>query len=104
MLLAVIVGLIMRLFGAQLGESAVSLLGYIVAINIILAFFNLMPIPPLDGHWLLMAILPTRYYRLKLALYRFQWIFLIVLIFFVFPLLAPVLGALSQLLTGMRLF
>ena len=27
-------------------------------INLLLAIFNLIPIPPLDGHWLLYAFLP----------------------------------------------
>ena len=104
LLLAVLVGLLIRFAGAYIGEQAILLLSYIVGINIILAFFNLMPIPPLDGHWLLMAFLPSRYYQLRSTLYRYQWVFLVLMIFFVFPLLAPLLGALSQLLTGMRLF
>jgi Zn-dependent protease len=29
-------------------------------INVLLAFFNLIPIPPLDGHWLLYGLLPSR--------------------------------------------
>jgi len=28
-------------------------------INVLLAFFNLIPIPPLDGHWLLYGLLPS---------------------------------------------
>ena len=31
-----------------------------VMINVLLAFFNLIPIPPLDGHWLLYGLLPSR--------------------------------------------
>jgi Zn-dependent protease len=29
-----------------------------ISINCLLAFFNLLPIPPLDGHWILMRYLP----------------------------------------------
>lgn len=29
-----------------------------MVLNLVLAFFNLMPIPPLDGHWILYGVLP----------------------------------------------
>jgi Zn-dependent protease len=32
---------------------------YAMVINILLALFNIIPIPPLDGHWVLYALLPT---------------------------------------------
>ena len=33
------------------------ILFYLMVINLILAFFNLIPIPPLDGHWILSGFL-----------------------------------------------
>ena len=36
----------------------VGILYYALIINLALALFNFIPIPPLDGHWLLHAILP----------------------------------------------
>lgn len=49
---------------------------YAGAINLILALFNLVPVPPLDGSRILMALLPTRYHPLvwrldRYALYTF---------------------------------
>jgi Zn-dependent protease len=41
-------------------EPAVALLGTAVGLNCLLAVFNLLPIPPLDGHWVLMRFLPPR--------------------------------------------
>ena len=32
--------------------------GYGIVLNCLLAVFNLLPIPPLDGHWLLLRFLP----------------------------------------------
>jgi Zn-dependent protease len=42
----------------------VGLLYYALVINLALALFNFVPIPPLDGHWLLYAVLPQPAARL----------------------------------------
>jgi Zn-dependent protease len=36
-----------------------TLCGSLITINCLLAIFNLLPIPPLDGHWILMRYLPS---------------------------------------------
>lgn len=45
-------------------------LGALVHINLILGLFNLIPIPPLDGHHLLYAILPSSLDNFKMSLER----------------------------------
>ncbi len=53
-----------------------------VWINLILAFFNLIPVPPLDGYKILLGILPAEMaYRLR-PLEQFGFMILIALIFF----------------------
>lgn len=104
MFLAVGAGLLMRFAGPAMSRTALELLGYVVWINLVLAFFNLVPIPPLDGHWLLMAILPARFHSLKVALFRYQLPLMILFLFFLFPLFYPILAAVAQVLTGIRLF
>jgi hypothetical protein len=47
-----------------------------------------------------MAAIPQSWRGVRLALYRSQWLLLVLLIFFVFPLIAPVLEWLFRLLTG----
>lgn len=103
-ILAVGAGLIMRLAGPVMSRTAVELLGYVVWINLIIALFNLVPIPPLDGHWILMAVLPTRFHSFKIALFRYQLPLMVLFIFFIFPLFYPVLVAVFQVLTGIHLF
>ena len=44
--------------GGTLGDNVVLMLSYGVFINLILAYFNLIPIPPLDGSHVLYHLLP----------------------------------------------
>ena len=53
---------------------------YLVAVNIGLGLFNLIPIPPLDGSKVLNAILPERIYFKIMEYERYGFIILIILI------------------------
>jgi Zn-dependent protease len=55
---------------------------FIVHINIILAIFNLVPIPPLDGHWILFRFIPYQFDYIKRFLQQYGLFILIFLIFF----------------------
>lgn len=61
LIVAAIFGLIIRLTFSFLDPFAIMLLSYIVFLNSLLAIFNLLPIPPLDGSAIITAILPRRY-------------------------------------------
>jgi len=56
--LAAIFGLAIRFFGSSLDASMLSAFEIIVITNMVLALFNLIPIPPLDGSKILSGILP----------------------------------------------
>jgi Zn-dependent protease len=57
--LALIFGLVIRWSGViGLSSSFVEISSYVVYINILLAFFNLIPIPPLDGSKIIQPFLP----------------------------------------------
>lgn len=103
--LALIFGLILRA-GISMGEVSpafVSITSLIVFINILLAIFNLVPIPPLDGSKLLMAFFPDKFYRMREFFERYGLILIIFFIFFVWRLIFPIVAILFSLITGQAL-
>jgi Zn-dependent proteases len=55
-------------------------LGYTIQINLLLAIFNLIPVPPLDGSKIVAALLPTQQSLKYLRMERFGMIFVVLLI------------------------
>lgn len=71
-------------------------LDIVVATNIVMAFFNILPIPPLDGSKVLAAFLPDRLAGRYLRLGRYRYLPLI-LIFLGVPLIGWLVATLVQL-------
>lgn len=95
--IAVLVGMVIRFVPLGFGNIQThELLGYAVLINLMLAVFNLMPIPPLDGHWLALTFAPS----LALLFQRFGLFLFFIFILFIFPLFSPIIRWLFQLITG----
>ena len=78
-LIAIIFGLIIRFF--TLPESLLILFSIIVVYNLAWGIFNLVPLPPLDGSWILSALLPERLSNIRFFLQQYG---LFILLFFIF--------------------
>jgi Zn-dependent protease len=82
-------------------DTAQQMMMYGIRINLILCFFNLIPIPPLDGSHLLYHALPARLGTQYRTLQRFGYLPLFALLFLFRPalsiLLAPVFGMMNLL-------
>ncbi|MBI5529706.1 MAG: site-2 protease family protein [Deltaproteobacteria bacterium] len=83
--LMVIVGRV--LFGGQgidaaSGSPVFTLLNLIMTVNVALAFFNILPVPPLDGSKILYGILPDRFFGVIEFLERYSFVLFIVIILF----------------------
>lgn len=112
-LIATVFGLVMRFASTlSLDASFITIAGYIVYINILLALFNLIPFPPLDGSKVLAALLPfraqMRYHELTERIQRFGLIATFLFIFLFINLLwepfSRLVNGVFLLLTGTSFF
>ncbi len=72
---------------------------FMIQFNILLAVFNLLPIPPLDGHWILMRYLPPGPREALASVGRFGFMILLVLLWT--NILWAVIGPPMRLITGL---
>lgn len=72
----------------------------IALLNLVLAVFNLVPIPPLDGSKVLFAALPYQWHRLQAFLEQYGFFILLFFIFFFARWLSPIVIFLFRLITG----
>ncbi len=110
-LLALIFAMIIRLAPLLgLSSSFVEIASFIVYINILLALFNMIPIPPLDGAKILMAVLPfhaqqkyrelTRWVERYGLFVTFAFIFIFINVFW--GPFSAIVSAVFELFTGLR--
>ena len=110
-ILWIIVGLVFKHVPGLLesGERSLyffnTLCSSLVMVNCVLAMFNLLPIPPLDGHWILMRYLPPGPREALASIGRFGFFILILLLWsgilwrFLGPPLSLVVSAYHALVT-----
>ncbi len=109
--LALVFALLVRFGLGELPGSFLSLAAVVVYINILLALFNLLPLPPLDGSKLLKSLLP---FRAGLTFQRFEsflmqggligvFLFLYLAITFIGPVFHAFVALVFGFLTGVPL-
>ncbi|OGZ17461.1 MAG: hypothetical protein A2Z78_00780 [Candidatus Nealsonbacteria bacterium RBG_13_36_15] len=103
--LALIFGLALRFFPVLVTIPGISVMfSYIVFINLLLALFNLLPIPPLDGSHILFTFLPASMESVKIFLSQFGMFILLFFILFFFQWLILIIGFLFTLIAGIPIF
>lgn len=95
--IAVVLALVVRI-GVMVGfdELVVSLLGFVVYVNLFLALFNLIPIPPLDGSKILGDLFP----KAAMAFGRMGMFGLLIALLVGMFLLSPIVSFLFSVLIG----
>jgi Zn-dependent protease len=97
---AIFFALIIRFLGIFIASSLLMIFAFIVQVNLMLAIFNLMPIPPLDGSHILFGFFPALEEKTRMIFSQFGIIVLIFFIFFLFPLIFPMTQFLYGFLIG----
>lgn len=104
--LALVFGLFIRFYiiphGLVDGPVA-SLCAIIALVNITLAVFNLVPVPPLDGSKIISAVLPHGWMKIRYAIERFGFIGVFIFLLFIWQFIAPIVPWLFGVFTGLSL-
>ena len=100
--LALFFGLLLR-FGVwtMLGAGFVYVATAIVFINLVLATFNIIPIPPLDGSKILFSFFPYSMQGVRTFMERYSIFILLFFIFFLWQFILPAVSWEFHLLTGL---
>jgi Zn-dependent protease len=101
-ILAVVFALILKIMPSiSVSAALADAFAIIIYTNIILAVFNLVPIPPLDGSKLLFALLPNNQtgWRIQQVLEQYGVFILLIFILWGFQLIHPIIQNIFWILT-----
>jgi Zn-dependent protease len=96
--LATFFGVVAQLFAASLNPLVYTALTIIVIVNVALAVFNMVPIPPLDGSKLLFALMPDSAWRYRQAMEQYGMILFIIFLISGVGIISPIISGLAELL------
>ena len=69
--------------------------------NLVLALFNLIPIPPLDGSKILFSFIPPKFHSIENFLERWGIFLLLFFIIFIWSTVSPIVFTAFSFITGL---
>jgi Zn-dependent protease len=102
LLIALFFGFVLRVvpLAGFTSPQFVEITSLIIFLNIILAVFNFIPVPPLDGSKILFALLPPHRGEIEAFLTRFQLLILLFIVLFLWQFILPLIFFLFTLIAG----
>ena len=102
LLIALFFGLILRFLPSYffVSNGIIQIFSLIVFLNILLAVFNLIPLPPLDGSKILFTFLPDSLKNIRIFLEQYGMFVLLFFIFFAFQWILPIVFYIYQFIIG----
>ncbi|MDP3948358.1 MAG: site-2 protease family protein [bacterium] len=105
LIMAAVFGIFLRILpvvGSPVDSPLGLFFSFIVYINILLAIFNLVPLPPLDGSKVLFSLLPPGEtgFQITTFLERYGLFLLVFFIFFGFQFIVPIVNSLYKVFVG----
>ncbi len=91
-------GVLLRLAAPQWTSLVILGAEVFIYINLVLAVFNLIPVPPLDGSHILFALLPVQFRQLQFVLTQYGILVILAVLWFAPGLIRGLAGTLYQLL------
>lgn len=102
--IALFFGLLVR-FGvtSNFGDAFTHISLMIVIVNLVLATFNLVPIPPLDGSKILFSFLPYSLLHVREFLERNGIWIMLIFIFYLWSFISPIISIEFRFITGLSI-
>lgn len=102
LIIAIVFSFIVRIVVPNLSEynTSVSILNYIIIMNLVLAVFNLIPLPPLDGSKIIYSIFPNQYGKVRHILELYSPVFIFLTVFVLWRFISPIVFVIFKLLVG----
>lgn len=104
LIIALFCGLIIRFLGPSgMPVATLTILSATALINIVLAIFNLTPLPPLDGSKILLNLFPKINHKIQDFFEKYGIFATIIFIFFIWQFFTPLIVILFKLITGLSI-
>ncbi len=97
-ILAVISGLLIRFL--PFSSAIFYLLSVICIVNLSLAIFNLVPVPPLDGSYIFLSFFPAKAQKIEFFFQRYGFLILLLFVFFASDFIGPLVTKVFYLIVG----